>query len=148
MRWPDDANQREVSEMRKLVLIAATAVTLSFATPVLAAEAGAVVGGTAGAWTGGAIGFMLGGPIGAVIGGTTGAIIGGGVGHSVLDDDVRFGSGGAVVVEGGLGVGDVVGDQVRLRRISGESQYGYFRANGRIYVVDRDTREVVEIRRG
>lgn len=140
--------------MRKLVLIGAAAAMVSFATPAvtpaLAGDVGtgAVVGGTTGAWTGGTIGFFLGGPIGAFIGGTTGAIVGGGVGSSVLDDDVSFGSGGSVVIDGRISVGDIVGDDIRLRRISGEPNYGYFRSDGRIYIVDRDTREVIEIRRG
>lgn len=141
--------------MRKLVLIGAAVAMVSFAipaaTPALAEDVGpgAVVGGTTGAWTGGTIGFFLGGPIGAFIGGSTGAIIGGGVGSSVDRDSGDFGydgpgySGGA-----GYAIGDIVDDGIRLRRISGESAYGYFRAEGMIYVVDRDSREIVEIRRG
>ena len=130
--------------MRKLLIIGATLATLGVATPAMARDAGLVVGGTAGAWTGGTIGFFLGGPIGAAIGATTGAAIG----ASVLSDDVVFDDGPSFRIRGNIHVGDFVGDDVRLRYIDGEDQYGYFRANGRIYVVDLDTREVVEIRRG
>src|SRR5690606_10795457 len=83
-------HKREVSTMRKLLIIGAAVAALSIASPAQADAAGAFVGGTAGAWTGGTIGFLLGGPIGAVIGGSTGAAIG----ASVLSDDVRFGRGG------------------------------------------------------
>ena len=82
--------------------------------------------------------------MGAIVGGTTGAVIGGGVGDS-LDDDYRD---GRVVVEGRIAVGDIVGDDIRLRRIAGEPGYGYFRAEGQVYVVDLDTRAVVDIQRG
>jgi uncharacterized protein YcfJ len=131
--------------MRKLILIGTAAAALSLATPVLAAEEGAIVGGTAGAWTGGTIGFLLGGPVGAFVGGTTGAVIGGGVGDSI-DDDYRDNRG--IVVEGRIRIGDIVSEDVRLRGISGEPDYGYFRADGQIFIVDRDTREVVDIRNG
>lgn len=129
--------------MRKL-LIAGVAIAALSVTPTLADDAEAVVGGTAGAWTGGTIGFLLGGPIGAVIGGSTGAVIG----ASVLDDDASFGAGGDVEVTGSIGIGDYVDEGIRLRHIDGEDQYGYFRADGHVYVVDVDTREVVEIRLG
>ncbi len=102
------------------------------------------MGGTAGAWTGGTIGFLLGGPVGAIVSRTTGAVIGGGVGDSIDDD---HGRGGRIFVEGSFAIGDYVGDEVRLRQISGEPDYGYFRADGEVYVVV-DTREVVDIRRG
>jgi hypothetical protein len=132
--------------MRKLLIIGTAVAALSVATPTVARDAGLIVGGTAGAWTGGTIGFLLGGPIGAVIGGSTGAAIG----ASVLSDDVRFGRGGYVSldVDSRIGVGTIVGEEVRLRPIEGEPDYGYFRAHGYIYVVDLDTREVVEIRLG
>ena len=130
--------------MRKLLMIGAAVAALSVATPAMARDAGTVVGGTAGAWTGGTIGFILGGPIGAVIGGSAGAVIG----ASVLSDDVRFDDDGYVDIDADIRLGFVVGDDVRLRHIEGEADYGYFRANGQIYVVDLDTREVVEIRLG
>jgi hypothetical protein len=132
--------------MRKFLIIGTAIAALSIATPVMARDAGLIVGGTAGAWTGGTVGFLLGGPIGAAIGATTGAAIG----ASVLSDDVYFARGGDVDVDVDVDfrLGDVVGDDIRLRSIEGEDRYGYFRASGQIYVVDLDTREIVEIRLG
>lgn len=136
--------------MRKLLLIGAAVAALSAAVPAQAQadDKGAFVGGTAGAWTGGTIGFFLGGPVGAVIGGWTGAATGAVIGSSVLDDDVRFDRGGSIDIDVEYRVGDFVDADVRLRHIRGEDRYGYFRAHGQVYVVDLDTREIVEIRLG
>jgi hypothetical protein len=134
--------------MRKFLLIGAAAAALAVATPSMADDRGLVVGGTTGAWTGGTIGFFLGGPIGAAIGGWTGAAIGASVGDDVGDrrrgGDVDL----DVDVGGSIQIGDFVGDDVRLRPIRGEDDYGYFRADGEIYIVDLDTGEVVDIRNG
>jgi hypothetical protein len=130
--------------MRKFLIIGTAIAALSVATPVMARDAGLIVGGTAGAWTGGTVGFLLGGPIGAAIGATTGAAIG----ASVLSDDVYFDRSASIEVDGDIDVGTIVGDDVDLRAIDGEDRYGYFRANGNIYVVDLDSREIVEVRAG
>ena len=134
--------------MRKLLMVGVALTTLSAATPAMAEDAGLVLGGAAGGVTGGTIGFLLGGPIGAVIGGWTGAAIG----ASVLSDKdmlfIRSDSGASVDVSADIDVGFIVGDDIRIRPIEGEDRFGYFRANGRIYLVDLDTREVVEIRAG
>lgn len=131
--------------MRKILLIGAAVAALAVATPSMADDRGIVVGGTAGAWTGGTIGFLLGGPIGAVIGGSTGAAIGAGVGDEVGDH--RRG-GGQVYVDGAYRIGDVVDDSIRLRPIRGEPDFGYFRAEGEVYIVDLDSGEIVDIRNG
>jgi hypothetical protein len=130
--------------MRKFLIIGTAIAALSVATPVMARDAGLIVGGTAGAWTGGTVGFLLGGPIGAAIGATTGAAIG----ASVLSDDVYFARGDDIDVSVDFQVGDMIGDDIRLRSIDGEDRYGYFRADGQVYVVDLDTREIVEVRLG
>lgn len=132
--------------MRKFLIIGAAVAALAAAVPAQAQtqDPGAFVGGTAGAWTGGTIGFLIGGPIGAIIGGSTGAAIG----ASVLSDDVRFDRGGYVDIDIDYRVGDFIDDDIRLHRIRGEDRYGYFRANGQIYVVDRASGEIVEIRLG
>lgn len=134
--------------MRKLLIIGAAVAALTAATPAQAEDAGLIVGGTAGAWTGGTIGFFLGGPIGAVIGGWTGAAIGASVLsdrdlayiHSDRAHDLDF--------DVDIDIGYVVGPDIELRAIRGDDDFGYFRADGRIYVVDLDSREVVEIRLG
>lgn len=134
--------------MRKLLMLGVAVATLATATPAMAHGTGVVVGGTAGGVTGGTIGFLLGGPIGAVIGGWTGAAIG----ASVLSDEdvmfIRSNPGAELELDADIGVGFVVGDDIRIRALAGDNDFGYFRANGRIYIVDLDTREVVEIRRG
>ena len=130
--------------MRKLFIIGAAAAALAIATPAAADDEGVIVGGAAGGATGGTIGFLIGGPLGAIVGGWTGAAIG----ASVLSDDVRFDRGGSIDVDADLTVGVVVDDDIRLRPIEGEDRFGYFRSNGYVYVVDVDTREVVEIRLG
>lgn len=131
--------------MRKLLMIGAAVAAIAVATPTMADDKGLIVGGTAGAWTGGTIGFLLGGPVGAVIGGSTGAALGASV---LSDDDIRLRSRGSVDLDNDIVVGAVVGEDVRLRPIEGEDDYGYFRADGNIYIVDLDTREIVEIRLG
>lgn len=129
--------------MRKFLLIGAAVAALAVATPSMGDDRGIVVGGTAGAWTGGTIGFLLGGPIGAVIGGSTGAAIGAGVGDEVGDHRR-----GQVYVDGAYRIGDVVDDSIRLRPIRGEPDFGYFRAEGEVYIVDLDSGEIVDIRNG
>jgi hypothetical protein len=138
--------KREETKMRKLLLAGAAVAALLVATPATAHDISEeeFVGGTAGAWTGGTIGFFLGGPIGAVIGAWTG----GAIGASVLSDDVRFESGGDVDVDFELDVGVVIDEDIELRAIEGEDEFGYFRANGNIYVVELDTLTIVEIREG
>jgi hypothetical protein len=134
--------------MRKYLMLGAALATLAMATPATAHDAGLFVGGAAGGATGGTIGFLLGGPIGAVIGGWAGAAIG----ASVLSDEdvlfIRNNPVGSVDLDTDVSVGFVVGDDIRIRPIRGDDRYGYFRANNRIYIVDLDTREVVEVRRG
>jgi hypothetical protein len=134
--------------MRKLLMLGVAVATLATASPVMARDAGLFVGGAAGGVTGGTIGFLLGGPIGAVIGGWTGAAIG----ASVLSDEdvlfIRGNPGASLDINSDIDVGFVVGDDIRVRALAGDDRYGYFRANGRVYIVDLDTREVVEIRRG
>jgi len=132
--------------MRKLLVIGAAIAALS-ATPALAVDRGTVVGGTAGAWTGGTIGFFLGGPIGAAIGAWTGGSIGALSGHA-LDDDDFDGRRTSLLVDTDVRfhVGDIVDDSVRLRHVRGDEVYGYFRADGVTFVVDLDSREIVDIR--
>lgn len=134
--------------MRKLLMLGVAVATLSAATPTVAEDAGLFVGGAAGGATGGTIGFLIGGPIGAVIGGWTGAAIGASVLSERGLDYIRHDRGGYVDIDSDIRVGTVVGGDVSLRPIRGDDRYGYFRAEGQIYIVDLDTREVVEIRLG
>lgn len=134
--------------MRKLLMLGVAVAALSAATPASAHDTGLVVGGAAGGATGGTIGFLLGGPIGAVIGGWTGAAIGASVLSDRGLDYIRHDRGGYVDIDAEVRIGTVVGSDVRIRRIEGDDRYGYFRSQGNVYIVDLDSREIVEIRLG
>lgn len=134
--------------MRKILLIGVAAAALLAAAPAQADDKGLIIGGTAGAWTGGTIGWFIGGPIGAAIGASTGAAIGASVLSDRDFDYIRADGGADLYVDADLDIGHVVGPDVRIRAVRGDNDYGYFRSNGRIYVVDLDTREIVEIRLG
>jgi hypothetical protein len=135
--------------MRKLLMIGVTLGALAVSPAALADDVGgAVVGGTAGAWTGGTIGFFLGGPIGAAIGATTGAAIGASALSEADELYIRDNPTPYVHLRGSLQVGDYVDGSIRLHHIRGEDSYGYFRAEGKVFVVDLDSRQVVEVRLG
>lgn len=135
--------------MRKLLMIGVALGALAASPAAMAASAGGtIVGGTAGAWTGGTIGFFLGGPIGAAIGASTGAAIGAAALSNEDEIYIRDNPTPNIHLHGELRVGDYVDSYIRLHHIRGEDNYGYFRAEGRVYVVDLDSRQVVEIRLG
>jgi hypothetical protein len=138
--------------MRKILLAGVAVLSLGAALPAAYAQeqldkqekAGAVVGGTAGAVTGGTIGFFLGGPIGAVIGGFAGATIGGAAGVSASSVDYAATNPvDTVILEGDIDVGYVVPEDVVIAEVPDDPKYGYIYANNRVYIVDRDNREVV-----
>ena len=94
--------------------------------------------------TGGTIGFFLGGPVGAVIGGFTGAAIGGAAGVSAASVDYAANNPvDTVIIDGDLDVGYVVPDDIVLAEVPDDPAYGYIYANNRVYIVDRETREIV-----
>jgi len=133
--------------MRKLLLVGVALATLGVASPVLAqSQTGeAVAGAAAGGATGGTIGFLLGGPVGAIVGGWAGAVIGGEA--AVSDASVRYAGEHPVDViylDGDLAVGAKVTGDVVIHPIEGDDQYGYIYANNRVYIVDLDTKEVVQ----
>ena len=138
--------------MRKILLASVAVLALGAALPAYAQDAvdtkgekaGAVVGGTAGAVTGGTIGFFLGGPIGAVIGGFTGAAIGGAAGVSAAS--VEYAANNPldpIVLDADIDVGYVVPDDITIAEVPDDPKYGYVYANNRVYIVDRDSREIV-----
>ena len=137
--------------MRKFLLASVAILALGAATPSLAQStegdkaAGAVVGGTAGAVTGGTIGFFLGGPVGAVIGGFTGAAIGGAAGVSAAS--VEYAANNPldpVYIDGSVDVGFVIPDDVDIAVFPDDPEYGYIYANNRVYIVDLETREILQ----
>jgi hypothetical protein len=130
--------------MRKLILASAAILTLSAALPAYAqnSDAAAGAGAAAGAATGGTIGFFLGGPVGAIIGGFTGAVIGG----SVSQAAVEYAGNNPVdpvYIDGDLDVGVAVGSDVKLYPIEGEDDLSYFYANGRVWIVQTSSGEIV-----
>lgn len=138
--------------MRKILLASVAVLGLgvattgsSFAQSNNSEAAGAVVGGTAGAVTGGTIGFFLGGPVGAVIGGFTGATIGGAAGVSASSVDYASNNPvDTVIIDGNLDVGYIVPDDIVIAEVPDDPAYGYIYANNRVYIVDRDTRAIVQ----
>jgi hypothetical protein len=133
--------------MRKLLLIGVALASLGAAMPAFAqsSDGKAVVGATAGGATGGTIGFLLGGPIGAIVGGWAGAVIGG---EAAVDEaSIRFAGENPVDVvylDSDLTVGAELGADVTIHRIEGDDQYGYVYANNRVYIVDLETRAIVQ----
>lgn len=134
--------------MRKLLLLGVALASLGAASPVLAQSSqtgDAVAGATVGGATGGTIGFLLGGPVGAIVGGWAGAVIGGEA--AVSDASIRYAGENPVDVvylDSDLTVGAEVAADVTIHPIEGDDQYGYIYANNRVYIVDLDTREVVQ----
>jgi len=133
--------------MRKILMLGIALATLGAAAPVMAqtsnADAGAVVGAGAGGAGGAVIGGLVGGPIGALIGGFAGAVIGS---ETVSDAAVRYAAENPVdvVYIDGVSVGSSLDTAVTVYPIEGDDQFGYFYANNRIYIVDLETREVVQ----
>lgn len=132
--------------MRKLLMVGAALIALGAATPALAQnDAEAAAGATAGGAAGGTLGFLLGGPIGAIIGGWTGAVIG--ADAAVSAESVKFVGEHPVepvMLDADIDVGFVVPEEITIHEIEGDEKFGYFYANNRVYIVDLETRAVVQ----
>lgn len=132
--------------MRKFLMVGVALLSLAAAAPALAQnDAEAAAGATAGGAAGGTIGFLLGGPIGAIIGGWAGAVIG--ADAAVSAESVKFAGENPVEpirIEGELTVGAVVPAEVTIHAIEGDDKFGYFYANNRVWIIDLETRTVVQ----
>lgn len=134
--------------MRKLLFLGVALVSLGAAMPAIAqsSQSGeAVAGATVGGATGGTIGFLLGGPVGAIVGGWAGAVIGGEA--AVSDASIKYAGENPVDViylDSNLTVGSQIGADVTIHAIEGDDQYGYIYANNRVYIVDLETRAIVQ----
>lgn len=133
--------------MRKLLLLGVALATLGTAMPAFAQsnDAKAVAGATAGGATGGTIGFLLGGPVGAIVGGWAGAVIGGEA--AVSESSIQYAGQNPVDVvylDSDLTVGAEIGADVTIYPIEGDDQYGYIYANNRVFIVDLDSRTIVQ----
>ena len=130
--------------MRKLILAGAAILTLSAALPAYAqdSDAAAGAGAAVGATSGATLGFLFGGPVGAIIGGFSGAVIGG----SVSDAAVEYAGNHPVeqvYLDTDLDVGVTVSGDVKIYPIEGDDELGYFYANGRVWIVDIGSGEIV-----
>jgi hypothetical protein len=133
--------------MRKFLALGVALATLSVAVPSLAQDndSDAAVGATVGATTGGTIGFFLGGPIGAIFGGFAGAVLG--ADAAVDEASIRFAGEHpveAVVLEGDLEIGAVLDADIEIHEIEGDDEFGYIYANNRVWIVDLETRAIVQ----
>lgn len=132
--------------MRILLLAGAAALAFGAASPALAQDAdgkpvlGAVAGGTSGAIVGG----VLFGPLGAIIGGFTGAAIG--ADAAVPDTVIAYVGANPVepiYLDTDLDIGFQVGGDIALYPVPDEPGYSYFYANGRAYIVDMSSGQIV-----
>jgi hypothetical protein len=145
--WTRQQTQKEYF-MRKLLFVGVALAALGAAMPAYAQtsnDSDAVAGATVGGATGGTIGFFLGGPIGAIVGGWAGAVIGGEA--AVSEASIRYAGENPVDVvylNADLSVGAAFGDDVKVYPIEGDEQYGYIYANNRVYIVDLESRTIVQ----
>lgn len=143
--------------MKKILMASVAALSLVAAVPAFAqdkvvgvesssnAEAGAVIGATGGGTTGAVIGGLLGGPIGAVIGGFAGATIGAEAGIATSSIDyVAAHPVEPIYLDASTDIGFVVPAEVNVYPIEGDAQYGYIYANDRVWIVDLQTRALVQ----
>jgi hypothetical protein len=131
--------------MRKFLALGVALAALSVAMPAMSQDSDAAAGATVGAATGGTIGFFLGGPIGAIFGGFTGAVLGADV--AVDEASIRFAGEhpvDPVFLEGDLVIGARLGADVEIHPIEGDDQFGYIYANNRVWIVDLETRVIVQ----
>lgn len=138
--------------MIKKILLATTATALlaTAATPAMAQSADSnnavetSIGVGAGATTGAITGGIIGGPIGAVVGGFAGATIG--AAATVPEPVSQYAVANPVdpvYFESEIGVGTQVGGDVTVYDVPDHPEYGYFYGNGRAYIVDRNSSEIV-----
>ncbi|WEK04063.1 MAG: DUF1236 domain-containing protein [Candidatus Devosia phytovorans] len=143
--------------MKKILLATVATLSLAAAVPAFAQDvvvgvestdneaAGATIGATGGATTGAVAGGLVGGPIGAVIGGFAGAVLGAEAG--VATASVDFASANPVepiYFDGSADIGYVLPGDVVVYPIQGDPAYGYVYANDRVWIVDLQTRALVQ----
>ena len=144
--------------MQKKSLKVLAALSLAAAVPAFAQDvvvgvetqtnneaAGATIGAAGGGTTGAVVGGLLGGPIGAVIGGFAGATIGAEAGIETASIDyVSAHPVEPIYIEGANDVGFVVPANVTVYPIEGDANYGYVYANDRVWIVNLQTRALVQ----
>jgi hypothetical protein len=131
--------------MRKFLALGVALATLSVAMPAMSQDSDAAAGATVGAATGGTIGFFLGGPIGAIFGGFAGATLG--ASAAVDEASIRFAGEhpvDPVLLEGDLEIGATLDADIEIHPIEGDDQFGYIYADNRVWIVDLETRAIVQ----
>lgn len=144
--------------MKKILMASVAALSLAAAVPAYAQDtvvgvesnsssesAGAVVGASGGGATGAVVGGLLGGPIGAVIGGFAGATLGATAGIEAAS--VEYATANPVepiYIQGATDVGYVLPAEINVYPIQGDEAYGYVYANDRVWIVDLETRALVQ----
>lgn len=137
--------------MNKTLLASVAVLSLALAAPAFAQDANAevnanaTVGAAGGGGTGAVVGAIVGGPIGAVIGGFAGAVIGAEAGVAATTVDYATAHPvSPVVIDGTANVGYVVPETVTINPVDGDPAYGYIYANGRVWIVDMNSRALVQ----
>jgi Outer membrane lipoprotein len=136
--------------MKKLLL--ASVAVIALGAPAFAqtqvttdADTNATIGATSGGVGGAALGAVLGGPIGAVVGGFAGAVIGGEAGVAASTVDYATANPvDPIYIDGSVDVGFVVPADVTIHTVQGDDRYGYIYANDRVWIVDLETRALVQ----
>ncbi|WDR02026.1 DUF1236 domain-containing protein [Devosia algicola] len=134
--------------MKNILLATVAVLSLGAMTPAFAqttTDANATVGAAAGGSGGAALGFVLGGPIGAVVGGFAGATLGAEAG--VAATTVEYAGSHPVdpiYIDGGVDVGATLPADVNIYPVEGDDKYGYVYANDRVWIVDLQSRALVQ----
>lgn len=107
--------------------------------------AGATIGATGGATTGAVAGGLVGGPIGAVVGGFAGAVIGAEAGVATASVDYAAANPvEPIYFDATADIGYVLPAEVTVYPIQGDPAYGYVYANDRVWIVDLQSRALVQ----
>jgi len=133
--------------MNTILKASMAVLALAIATPAFAqgtVDANASIGATGGGAGGAALGFVVGGPIGAIVGGFAGAVLGAEVG--VAATTVEFAAAHPVepIYIDGADLGYVVPADVTIYPVTGDTKYGYVYANNRVWIVDLQSRALVQ----
>ena len=119
--------------LASVAVIALGAPAFAQTTVTTDADTNATIGATSGGVGGAAIGAVRGGPIGAEAG--------------VEASTVEYATANPVepiYIDGGVDIGFTVPADVTIHTIQGDDRYGYIYANDRVWIVDLETRALVQ----
>ena len=133
--------------MNTILKASMAVLALAIATPAFAqgtVDANASIGATGGGAGGAALGFVVGGPIGAIVGGFAGAMLGAEAGIAATTVDFAAAHPVEPIYIDGADLGFVVPADVTIHPVEGDTQYGYVYANNRVWIVDLQSRALVQ----